>query len=351
MARAGLSLSAGALGLGAAEIAARVLRKRPPPLRLDQFSNLVESRHRFDAGRVFEADPELFWRFAPNIRLPDDARPLFGVISNSQGLRAADVVDSPKAPDEVRILFCGDSCTFGYLVALDETFVAASERALQRRFPGKRIRCINAGVPGYSLFQGWRFLATRAARLQPDLVVLNFGWNGHASWDGTGDLEHYQRMRAERPIRPLRWSKLCRLFLEVVHDRSSSRPDVATRPRLLPHEFRTLLARSQTTVRDLGADLLMLVGAGRNNIERTRFRDYRTPLQEEQLRFGKQLRLGSGQEPGHVDASEVLRPMTAEHATSAIFFDEVHTTPAANLRVGEAVARSLEPWLRERLQV
>jgi len=343
-------LTAGAVGLGAAEIAARFFRKQPAPLRLGQFSELVASRHRFETDEIFEADPELFWRLAPDITLPDDARPLFGVISNSQGLRSRGRINSRKPPDELRILFCGDSCTFGYLVGLDETFVAASELALRSRFPGKRIQCINAGVPGYSLFQGWRFLASRAAALQPDLVVLNFGWNGHASWDGTGDLEHFERMRAGQPIRPLRWSKLCRLFLQVAHDRSSSGPDVATRPRLLPYEFRTLLGRSEETVRELGADLLVLVGAGRTSVEPTRFRDYLTPLQEEQLRFGKQLRLGPGAEPGYLNGVEVLQSMRPEHAPSSIFFDEVHTTPTANRHIGQAIARKLEPWVRERLQ-
>ena len=154
---------------------------------MEQFSELVEAEHRFQPDRVFEADDELFWRLAPNVTLPPDARPLFGIVSNAQGLRADHIID-PKPSDRVRILFVGDSCTFGYRVAHDETFVATAQRRLRAASATVEVECINAGVPGYSLFQGWRFLETRAPLLEPDLVVLNFGWNSPATWDGIGDL-------------------------------------------------------------------------------------------------------------------------------------------------------------------
>jgi lysophospholipase L1-like esterase len=348
LARAGLGVTAGVVGLGVAEIVTRLFHEQRPPVRLHQFSDLVQDVHSIRSEEVFEADPELFWRFRPNIKLPDDARPLFGVVSNAQRLRADHEIEPEKADGEIRILFVGDSCTFGYLVGHDQTFVFHAERFLRERFLQAKIQCINAGVPGYSLFQGWRFLETRAAPLQPDLVVLNFGWNEPESWDGTGDLEHYRRLRVRQPGPALAWSRLCRLVLQVAQDRTENPNRIATRPRVLPYEFRDLLERSSVAAARIGAEVLILAGAGRSNVENTRFRDYRTPFQEEQMRYGSQRRLGPDAAPALLDEVAVLQAMTPDTPTSGIFFDGVHTTPEANRRVGEAIARKLIPWVEAR---
>ena len=51
-------------------------------------------------------DPELFWRFAPNIRLPADYWPLFGVLSNGQGLREDHDIAIPKPAGEIQGRAC-----------------------------------------------------------------------------------------------------------------------------------------------------------------------------------------------------------------------------------------------------
>jgi hypothetical protein len=173
----GLAATATGLGLGAAEILSRVLAPERPLVRLEQFTRIVEDRHKFHFEDIFQSDPDLFWRLAPGIRLPDDAWPMFGLISNQQGVREDHEIPSAKNDDEIRILFLGDSCTFGYRLAFEDTYVQRTEALLREKFPGISIDCINAGVPGYTLFQGWRLLETRGLRFQPDLVVLSFGWN------------------------------------------------------------------------------------------------------------------------------------------------------------------------------
>jgi hypothetical protein len=174
--RLALLLVSTMVALAMGEAALRLLWSPPKMIRLQQLSDAFAGREeaRF-IDIIFENDPDLFWRLAPNVRLPDDEWPLFGVISNRQRPREDHEIPSEKDEHEVRILFLGDSTVFGYLLAHSDPYVEQSEIELRRRVPGLEIECINAGVPGYSLFQGWRLLVTEGARYQPDLVVLSFG--------------------------------------------------------------------------------------------------------------------------------------------------------------------------------
>jgi hypothetical protein len=47
--------------------------------------------------------------------------------------------------------------------------VNRTEVDLRERHSSTAIECIDAGVPGYSIFQGWRFLESRGFAFDPDL--------------------------------------------------------------------------------------------------------------------------------------------------------------------------------------
>lgn len=95
---------------------------------------------------------------------------------NSLGLRGHEIPRSAK-PDEFRILFLGDSLTFGYRLAIEETFVDRIRDALQRAAPTRTITAINAGVGGYSTWQEFEYLRNEGVDLRPDLVVLEYCFN------------------------------------------------------------------------------------------------------------------------------------------------------------------------------
>jgi lysophospholipase L1-like esterase len=287
-------------------------------------------------------------RLAPGVRLPDDARPFFGLVSNGQGLRESHEIPRRKGARESRILCLGDSCTFGYLLPHDATWVERLERYLSARFPGDTIECINAGVPGWGLFQGWRFLETRARALAPDLVILNFGWNESVAWDGRSDLEHYAEIRASRPPAPLASSRLARLAFRAFAGAAPSAAP-ARRPRLLPHEFRELLERCLASARRLGTELLLLVGGARSNLERAQFGDYLSPLQVEQLEFGRRHPFVPDGGSSAIDGVAIVRELRLRLPFEAIFLDGVHATPGTNERIAEAIAARLAPWISARL--
>ena len=92
---------------------------------------------------------------------------------NSLGLR--DYEFSPEKPPGVyRILVLGDSTTFGWGVAMNETASKILERELNANpLPGyQQFQVINAGVGNYDTVQEVEYYKTRGRELHPDMVIL-----------------------------------------------------------------------------------------------------------------------------------------------------------------------------------
>src|SRR5204862_1220499 len=95
----------------------------------------------------------------------------------------------PKQPGAVRIVCLGDSVTFGYRVPVvwpDKPteydpewlpFPMLLEKQLRAANPNRQLDVITMAVPGYTSHQGLAWLRRDIDKLQPDLVVVSFGWN------------------------------------------------------------------------------------------------------------------------------------------------------------------------------
>lgn len=96
------------------------------------------------------------------------------VTVNSRGFRDAEYV-VPKPPGVRRIVVLGDSITFGYDLALEDTF---PER-LEARFAaeGRPIEVCNLGVTGYDTLQETRMLERVGMALEPDLILVGHCFN------------------------------------------------------------------------------------------------------------------------------------------------------------------------------
>jgi len=112
-------------------------------------------------------DPNLFWAMRPHAIIDGSAL-------NSLGLRGPEIL--AKDPGEFRILSLGESTTFGAEVLYEETYSSLLGKKLAF-VDGKNVKVINAGVPGYTLFQGLTYLRLRGLTLQPDAVLIYFGYN------------------------------------------------------------------------------------------------------------------------------------------------------------------------------
>lgn len=158
------------------------------------------------AGRLVR-DPILGWRNRPG--WPGPPFPI-----NSRGFIGPEF-DRKKAPGTIRIFCLGDSCTAGDLLpSLDDTYPSQLARELRRRYPDRAFEVINAGVGGYSSFQGRRWLEREIIQYEPDLIVLYFGWNGHWLARAGGPDKVVSGSAGERLRSWLGWSKVIQLAIK-----------------------------------------------------------------------------------------------------------------------------------------
>ena len=328
-----------------AEAACRLFIPEAKSIRFQQDVHELKGLRLGEASRMIQNDPELFWKLVPGTRISEREWPFFGVISNDQSLREDHRIPFEKPANQTRILFLGDSCTFGYGVSHDEAFPQVVESMLRGK-TGREVECINAGVPGYSLFQGYRYLVTEGLRYQPDLVVLNFGWNDSGNWDHLGDRDHHAILQAMQPPPPLRGSRICQLLWGHWEKPQPGGADRQNRPRLLPAEFAETLGEIHALLEPRAIPLLILVWPMKMNADPGIPADARSALQSEMIRFG-QAHPVSKDPPldGLIDLVPLGRKLVQEQGAQAVYFDGGHVTPMAHRAIAEVIAGHLTPWL------
>ena len=129
-----------------------------------------------------EYDPDLMWRMKAGLKDVQQGYPFGGesvdwiLNTNELGLRQPPI--APKGA-RFRILIIGDSRTYGLGVNDAETWPAQLQAALVKVSPGA-YDVINAGVTGYTAYQGLRYLERDGLKLEPDVVLVCFGYNAAA---------------------------------------------------------------------------------------------------------------------------------------------------------------------------
>jgi len=127
-----------------------------------------------DYPEVFKKDPQLFWRLRPSQTISSKFFEGKKYRINSHGLRGEEI---PDKTDKVRIVVMGNSCTFGWGIPDDNTYTRQLEMLINTDEALPEVEVINAGIPGYSTFQGRRFFYTDIAYLEPDIVMMMYAWN------------------------------------------------------------------------------------------------------------------------------------------------------------------------------
>lgn len=95
---------------------------------------------------------------------------------NARGLRERDI-DHARPPGVRRVLMLGDSLTFGWGVAVEDTASRRLEARLRDDDPAGRWQVINAGVGNYNTRMEVRYLLAEGLRYEPEVVVLNYFLN------------------------------------------------------------------------------------------------------------------------------------------------------------------------------
>jgi len=122
---------------------------------------------------MFRFDPHLFWDLAPGALTANSRDEMI----NPAGFRGA-VLDVVKPPGTFRVACLGDSSTFGVFCRAGEAYPALLETILaSKRKPAESaaVEVLNAGVPGYTVFQGKVAFERKVAPYRPDVVVAMFG--------------------------------------------------------------------------------------------------------------------------------------------------------------------------------
>jgi lysophospholipase L1-like esterase len=162
-----------------------------------------------------------------------------------------------------RIVFLGDSNTFGFGVLAEESFVQVTERLL----PG--VHAINLGVSGYSSYQGRLVIERDLATLRPDAVVLSFNFNDRAALGQPDGPEHFRRTygtpgAAQTLARAAGVPYVTRASMALLRRAGvlppAPRIDVETlRPRVDEARYRDNLVAMVTGARATGAQVFLLV--------------------------------------------------------------------------------------------
>ncbi|MBN2483478.1 MAG: SGNH/GDSL hydrolase family protein [Candidatus Omnitrophica bacterium] len=133
-------------------------------LRILGFGNLV----------IYQYDKDVYWKPRPNQHCftKEGHQP---VQINRLGLRGQEVsLDKPQGT--FRILSLGDSRTFGWGVADNQTYSYILQEELSKR-TGKNIEVLNAGVNGYSYPQMYVVLRDMVDKFDIDAVIV-----GSSNW-------------------------------------------------------------------------------------------------------------------------------------------------------------------------
>jgi lysophospholipase L1-like esterase len=213
------------------------------------------------ASKIWECDPILGYRLRPVVS---------GVTINSRGLRGPEF--DPSA--SFRMIALGDSCTFGMLTLGPTSSLYVEQpypervAALMANLSPSSVSVLNAGVPGYTSYQGDLLFRTHLRRLQPDLVSIKFGWNdllvsGQPLPSTREAATSLGRMRDDLLLRSALYPFARRLSLAVAAEAAPG-PYVAPRswtPNIPPDDFADNLRRMVGRVRARHAEAWLLTSA------------------------------------------------------------------------------------------
>ena len=111
------------------------------------------------------------------VRLPFGETPdkayNFSLFNLEAMILSHEIAGAKKSPDEYRVIFIGDSSTWGTLLKNNETLSGAINAAKLKTKDGRTVRAFNLGYPSMSLAKDLMILSL-VTRYQPDLIVWAF---------------------------------------------------------------------------------------------------------------------------------------------------------------------------------
>lgn len=172
---------------------ARLVLPASAGLRFSQINQIVVFLGTQESDLMLDYDQDRFWKLKPGITI-DDSNNVFwqGTVSNSLGFRSPEF-SLQRSPDTLRVVCFGDSSTFGIGSTMQDTWPSQLKSIIEddyRFMEVGDVEVINAGVPGYTSYQGLQHMRQEIDRLKPDLVMASYANNDFWHWDQTTDEDH-----------------------------------------------------------------------------------------------------------------------------------------------------------------
>lgn len=169
---------------------------------------------------VFQPHPRRGWTHLPGAHMAEWA----DVYIDSCGLRVRQEEWHRKLGDGMRILFLGDSVTFGYRLPAEDGFVEVVSDLLAQRADSAKCVTLNGGTTAYAPSQELDWLLHEGADLAPEVVILQIslnditsGFHAEAGWDPSVHPEFAQMHRDPH------WSAFMRLAFDWGRTRAYGR--------------------------------------------------------------------------------------------------------------------------------
>lgn len=256
---------------------------------------------------LYKFDFSLFWKY----------RPSASEQINSLGFRDREFSIAKK--EQFRIVVLGDSCTAGHQLPSEDTYVKHLERLLDNYGEGRDYEVINAGVPGYTSFQGLRYFRRIAQKYNPDLVIAHYGTN--------------DRSKALYPDNALSYAKLIRLsFIRLIGEHTKIAQfmmkkicgvgTIQWKTRVTPKDYRQNLDTVAKEARRMNIEVLFIKPCLRAELNNARENNVYVPPHS------------------HVNLFEVFSQYRGAKAEE-IFFDSLHFTELGHKLLADEIYSTL----------
>lgn len=289
---------------------------------------------RFD--EVYVPDPIAFWKANPELHR-QAAEAGFGIVGVGNRPPRTGIFDpdhqGPKPPGTRRFVMLGDSqilCSNFRDYAGGLTWPKVLEARGLRGPAGEPVQIVNAGMSGYSSWQGLLLLRSQLLDLEPDVVVVAFGYH-----DANPALSHDadiltddRRVHLARGL--LYRSRIYLLFRSAVL-RARSRWNDASEPslwvqRVPPPQFGRNLGAYADLGRERGFRVVVVFEPLREDGDVARTEAHRAEA----------LRVAAERGIPVVDCTTPFAAMPAAERY-ALFQDLIHLTPEGHRKVAEIV--------------
>lgn len=304
----------------------------------------------FDRGDLFRLHPIRGWSHIPN-RTTFHLTP---VRTDQLGLRVHHEDPVRSINGGRRMLFSGDSVTFGYNQTAREAFCELTVDRLNAKYDSLKAIALNAGVTGYDTRQSLHLLAELGFALKPAAVVHQVCLNDFTAQFSFALDDRDRSPEWREAIASTHWSGLYRLFVRL-GERAIFGGDEESRSAEIEHfEFKDLLLkpaqpRVQTACERVRRHLTDIVAECQARdvpvavvvfpiwmqLDDVNLSDW---PQQEIVRWCQSLDVPA------LDVTPVYRAYMKKHGvgTRDVYYDETHPSNLGHEIAAEAIARFLE---------